>query len=285
MEFVVVTGLSGAGKSLAIKSLEDMGFFCIDNLPPSLIPKMAELCRLPASKVRRVAVGCDVRGGEFFDNLFEELQKLKELHVDYQIIFLEASDEVLVKRFKETRRRHPLADEGAIIDGIKQERQIMEQLRGQANLIIDTSNLAPYQLKDKIRTAFVKRGKKKKSIMITVMSFGYKYGMPLDADLVMDVRFLPNPHYVESLRDFNGTDKKVCEFVLDRPESRSFLRRFHGLLTFLLPRYVEEGKTHLTVAIGCTGGTHRSVAIAEEAVKYLKEKGYNVIVRHRDVGR
>ncbi len=285
IEFAIITGLSGAGKSEAIKCFEDMGFFCIDNLPPSLIPKMAELCTLPGSKVRQVAMVCDVRGREFFDALLGELQKLKAQEVKYTILFLEASDEVLIKRFKETRRRHPLAEEGAIVDGIHQERHIMEQLRGQANLVIDTSNLAPFELKDKIRTAVLKKDKQKKGIMITVMSFGYKYGMPLDADLVIDVRFLPNPHYIESLRHFDGTNGNVCEFVLDRAESQTFLRKFKGLLAFLLPRYVSEGKTHLTVAIGCTGGTHRSVAIAEEIAKFLRDKEYNVVLRHRDVKR
>lgn len=285
VEFAIITGLSGAGKSEAIKCFEDMGFFCIDNLPPSLIPKMAELCTLPGSKVKQIAVVCDVRGGQFFDDLLEELQKLRSLEIGYQILFLEASDEVLVKRFKETRRRHPLSEEGAIVDGIHRERHIMEQLRGQANLIIDTSELAPFELKDKIRTTILKKDKQKKGIMITVMSFGYKFGMPLDADLVIDVRFLPNPHYVESLRHFDGTNEKVCEFVLNRSESQTFLRKFLSLLAFLLPRYVAEGKTHLTIAIGCTGGTHRSVAIAEEAAKFLQGKDYNVVVRHRDNGR
>ncbi|MCL6472044.1 MAG: RNase adapter RapZ [Firmicutes bacterium] len=285
MEFAIITGLSGAGKSEAIKCFEDMGFFCIDNLPPSLIPKMAELCTLPGSKVRQVATVCDVRGREFFDALLGELQKLKSQEIKYQILFLEASDEALIKRFKETRRRHPLAEEGAIIDGIHQERHIMEQLRGQANLVIDTSDLAPFELKDKIRTAILKKDKQKKGIMITVMSFGYKYGMPLDADLVMDVRFLPNPHYIESLRHFDGTNENVCNFVLNRSETQTFLKKFRSLVAFLLPRYVAEGKTHLTIAIGCTGGTHRSVAIAEQVSGFLKGKGYNVVVRHRDVKR
>lgn len=285
IEFAIITGLSGAGRSEAIKCFEDMGFFCIDNLPPSLIPKMAELATLPGSKVNQVAVVCDVRGGEFFDDLLEELQKLKEQGITYQILFLEASDEVLVKRFKETRRRHPLSEEGAIVEGIHKERHIMEQLRGQANLIIDTSELATFELKDKIRTAILKQDKQKKGIMITIMSFGYKYGMPLDADLVIDVRFLPNPHYIEALRDFNGTNEKVRDFVLNRSESRTFIKKFTGLLAFLLPRYVAEGKTHLTIAIGCTGGKHRSVAIAEESATFLREKDYNAIVRHRDYQR
>lgn len=285
IEFAVITGLSGAGKSETIKCFEDMGFFCIDNLPPSLIPKMAELCTLPGSKVKQVAVVCDVRGGEFFDDLFGELQKLNTLGVKYQIVFLEASDEVLVKRFKETRRRHPLAEGGEIVEGIKREREIMEQLRGQANLVIDTSSLAPFELKDKIRTAILKKDKQKKGVMITVMSFGYKFGMPLDADLVMDVRFMPNPHYVESLRHFDGTNENVRDFVLNRTETQKFLRKLKGLLAFLMPRYVAEGKTHLTIAIGCTGGTHRSVAIVEEIAKFLQDRDYDVVVRHRDCGR
>jgi UPF0042 nucleotide-binding protein len=285
IEFAVITGLSGAGKSETIKCFEDMGFFCIDNLPPSLIPKMAELCSLPGSKIKQVAVVCDVRGREFFDDLFGELQHLNKLEVPYQIIFLEASDEVLVKRFKETRRRHPLSEEGAIVEGIHKERHIMEQLRGQANLVIDTSNLASFELKDKIRTAFLRQDKEKKSIMITIMSFGYKFGMPLDSDLVMDVRFMPNPHYIESLRCYDGTNENVRDFVLNRAETQDFLEKLRDMLSFLLPRYVVEGKTHLTIAIGCTGGTHRSVAIAEETAKFLREKDYNVVVRHRDSGR
>ncbi|MBI4733523.1 MAG: RNase adapter RapZ [Rubrobacteridae bacterium] len=285
MEFALITGLSGAGKSEAIKSFEDMGFFCIDNLPPSLIPKMAELCSLPGSKIKQVAVVCDVRGREFFEDLFGELRHLDKLQVPYQIIFLEASDEALVKRFKETRRRHPLSEEGAIIEGIHKERHIMEQLRGQANLIIDTSDLASFELKDKIRTAFLRQDKEKKGIMITIMSFGYKFGMPLDADLVMDVRFMPNPHYIESLRCYDGTNENVRDFVLNRSETQEFLKKLNEMFEFLLPRYVVEGKTHLTIAIGCTGGTHRSVAIAEETAKFLRAKEYNVVVRHRDSGR
>lgn len=285
IEFAIITGLSGAGKSEAIKCFEDMGFFCIDNLPPSLIPKMAELSSLPGSKIKQVAVVCDVRGREFFEDLYGELTHLNKLKVPYQIIFLEASDEALVKRFKETRRRHPLSEEGAIVEGIHKERHIMEQLRGEANLVIDTSALASFELKDKIRTAFLKQDKQKKGIMITIMSFGYKYGMPLDADLVMDVRFMPNPHYVESLRCYDGTNENVRDFVLNRDETHEFIDKLNGMLEFLLPRYVAEGKTHLTVAIGCTGGMHRSVVITEETARFLKTKDYSVVVRHRDSGR
>jgi UPF0042 nucleotide-binding protein len=285
LEFTVITGLSGAGKSEAIKCFEDMGYFCIDNLPPSFIPQMAELCSLPGSRVRKVALVSDVRGGEFFEALSGALQQLRKQGIEYQIIYLEASDEVLVKRFKETRRRHPLAKEGSIIDGITRERQIMERLRGQANIVIDTSNLAPYQLKDQIRTIFLEKDKRKKGILITVISFGYKYGIPLDADLVIDVRFLPNPHYIESLKSLTGSDKNVRNFVLNRTETKNFLKKFFALLNFLLPNYIAEGKTHLTVAIGCTGGTHRSVVLSDEVYKFLKEKGYNVTIRHRDVER
>ncbi len=284
LEFTIITGLSGAGKSEAIRCFEDMGFFCIDNLPATLIPKMAELCSLPGSKIRKVALVSDVRGGEFFDALFESLRELKSKAIDYQILFLEASDEELVKRFKETRRRHPLAKAGQIIEGIDREKRALQSLRGSADMIIDTTNIETYELRDKIRSSFLGE-QKQKAILITVISFGYKYGVPIDADLVIDVRFLPNPHYIESLRKFSGEDQPVKDFVLKRPETQTFLKQFRQLLTFLLPHYVSEGKTHLTVAIGCTGGTHRSVVLANEIYRFLYEKKYNVAIRHRDVGR
>ncbi len=284
LEFTIITGLSGAGKSEAIRCFEDMGFFCIDNLPANLIPKMAELCSLPGSNIRRVALVSDVRGGEFFDALFESLRELKTKDIKYQILFLEASDQEIVRRFKETRRRHPLAEGGQIIEGIKRERRILQSLRGSADMIIDTSDIETFQLRDKIRSSFLGK-QKQQGILITVVSFGYKYGVPIDADLVIDVRFLPNPHYVDSLRKLNGEDEPVKDFVLKRPETQTFLQQFRELLVFLLPHYISEGKTHLTVAIGCTGGTHRSVALANEIKDFLLEKNYNVIVRHRDVGR
>jgi len=284
LEFTIITGLSGAGKSEAMRCFEDMGYFCIDNLPASLIPKMAELCSLPGSKIRKVALVSDVRGGEFFDALFESLRELKGKNISYQILFLEASDDELVKRFKETRRRHPLAAGGQIVEGIKRERRVLESLRGHADMIIDTTNIETYELRDKIRSSFLGK-QKQKAILITVISFGYKYGVPIDADLVMDVRFLPNPHYIETLRKFSGEDQPVIDFVLDRQETQTFLECFQGLLAFLLPHYVAEGKTHLAVAIGCTGGTHRSVVLANAIERFLSEKGYNVTVRHRDIGR
>jgi len=284
LEFTIITGLSGAGKTEAIRCFEDMGYFCIDNLPSTFIPKLAELCSLPGSRIGKVALVCDVRGGEFFDALFEALRELKSRDIGYQILFLEASDEELVKRFKETRRRHPLAEGGELTEGIHKERQLLESFRGRADMIIDTTNLEAYELRDKIRSSFLGE-QKRKAILTTVISFGYKYGVPLDADLVMDVRFLPNPHYIEELRPYSGEDERVRDFVLRRKETQAFLRKFRDLLAFLLPYYVSEGKTHLIIALGCTGGTHRSVVLANEIEKFLKEKGYNVVVRHRDVKR
>ena len=284
LEFTIITGLSGAGKSEAMRCFEDLGFFCIDNLPATLIPKMAELCSLPGSKIRQVALVSDVRGGEFFDALFESLRDLKGKDIKYQILFLEASDEELVRRFKETRRRHPLAEGGQIIEGIERERRILNSLRGSADMIIDTTNIETYQLRDKIRSSFLGT-QKQKGILITVISFGYKYGVPIDADLVIDVRFLPNPHYVDRLRPMSGEDQEVKDFVFKRAETGRFLKLFEELMVFLLPHYVSEGKTHLALAIGCTGGTHRSVALSNEIADFLGKKNYNVTVRHRDVGR
>lgn len=282
VEVTIITGLSGAGKSEAIRCFEDMGYFCIDNLPPKLILDIADLGSHPGSKIRKIAVVSDVRGGRFFEDLSESLKELKRRGIPYQILFLEASDEVMVKRFKETRRRHPLSVDGRVIDGIQKERKLMETLRGEADMIIDTSDLEAYELRDKIRSSFLKE-EKKKGLLITVISFGYKYGIPLDADLVMDVRFLPNPHYIEELRQLTGLDKKVKKFVLNRRETKLFLRRFHNLLAFLLPHYISEGKTHLVIALGCTGGEHRSVALAEETSKFLLKQGYNTVVKHRDI--
>ncbi|MCL5291896.1 MAG: RNase adapter RapZ [Actinobacteria bacterium] len=284
VEFTIITGLSGAGKSETMKCFEDMEYFCIDNLPPTLIGKVADLCSVPGSHVKKVALGVDVRGGAFFDDLFEALDDLKRRGIPYQILFLEASDIALVKRFKETRRRHPLSEEGQVIDGINLERKIMEPLRDQADMVIDTGELEAFELKDKIRSMFL-GSDKQKGLLISVISFGYKYGVPIYADLVMDVRFLPNPHYIDELKEHDGTEKDVRSFVLDRKETATFMKKFLNLLTFLLPHYISEGKTHLAIAIGCTGGTHRSVALAEESAKFLADKGYAVTTRHRDVGR
>ena len=284
VSFIIITGLSGAGKSEAARCFEDMGYFCIDNLPPTLVSRMAELCALPGSSVKKVALVSDVRGGRFFEDLQTALEYLRDRKIDYRVLFLQASDDALVHRFKETRRPHPLAEEGRILEGIQKERAILSTLKGEADMVIDTSHLSAHDLRDKIRTTFLGL-EKQKAMVVTVMSFGYKYGMPLDADLIMDVRFLPNPHYIEELRYFHGGEEPVKQFVLSQRETQRFLKKFFDMLTFLLPNYAKEGKTYLNIALGCTGGTHRSVTLAEAAAGFLQEKGYAVIIRHRDIGK
>lgn len=282
IRFVIVTGLSGAGKTQAIRGLEDLGFFCVDNLPPSLIPKFAELCAQSDGKVNKIALVVDIRGGGFFDAVYESLESLKELGIKCEILFLEASDETLVRRFKESRRRHPLSDKGSTLEGISRERARLEELKGKAHKLIDTSNLTNRQLKEQI-TSMYGTTSQEQSLNITVMSFGYKYGIPLDSDLVFDVRFLPNPHYIDELRPLTGNDKQVQNYVLDSPVSKTFMRKFSGLIKFLVPHYIKEGKTSLTIAIGCTGGQHRSVTLANKLAEVLDNKNYNVNKRHRDI--
>lgn len=283
LEFTIITGMSGAGKSQAIHSFEDMGYFCIDNLPPQLLNDMAKLGSLPGSRIKRIAVVSDIRGGELFNELYSALNKLIKLSIPYKILFLDASDETLINRFKETRRRHPLAVEGRIIDGITKERSLLERLKGQADLIVDTSHVTTSELKDIILKSFV--GEHNTKMLITVMSFGYKYGIPLDADIVMDVRFLPNPHYVPYLRMLTGEEESVKDFVLQRVETKEFLDKFKDLLKTLLPYYIAEGKSHLTIAIGCTGGSHRSVVLASEIGVYLQSENHSAAVRHKDIGK
>lgn len=283
VRFVIVTGMSGAGKTQAIKALEDLGYFCVDNLPPLLIPKFAELCRHSASS-RRVAVVCDIRGGEFFDAVFEALKELDRAGMAYQILFLEANDEALVRRHKETRRRHPLAGSGRMLDAITEERRRLQALRGQATKVLDTSDLTPQKFREEIVQIFAGEGSLER-LIITIVSFGFKYGLPLDADLVFDVRFLPNPHYVEELRPFTGNDERVDTYVMNWPVTRRFMRRISDLLDFLLPHYVREGKTQLAVALGCTGGRHRSVVIANHLAEQLRGHGHTVLIEHRDASR
>jgi len=284
IKFVIVSGLSGAGKTQAIWSLEDLGFFCVDNLPPTLIPKFAELCAQSEGRINKIALVVDIRGGGFFDAVYDSLENLRELGIKYEILFLEASDETLVRRFKESRRPHPLSPDGGILEGIREERARLEELKGKAHQIIDTSNLTNKQLKEQI-TSMYGVDKQEQSLNITVMSFGYKYGIPMDADLVFDVRFLPNPHYIEELRPLTGNDKEIQDYVLDSPISRTFIRKFYSLIKFLLPHYIKEGKTSLAIAIGCTGGRHRSVTMANKLVDLLDQKNYNVIKRHRDIDK
>jgi len=281
IRIVIITGLSGAGKSQAVRCLEDLGYYCVDNLPPSLLPKFIELCLQSDGKIPRIALVIDIRGGRFFDSLFESLDSLNQQGIYYEILFLEAADEILVRRFKESRRRHPLSPLGRVLEGIAQERQRLEELRGRANKIIDTSNLSVHQLKEQITELFGSRSASSQ-ITLSVTSFGYKYGILMDADLVMDVRFLPNPYYVEGLRELTGTDERVKKFVLGHEVTRSFITQFIQLLKFLIPHYIAEGKTHLGIAIGCTGGQHRSVVMAIEIGEALGEMGYPVLVKHRD---
>ncbi|RKD25251.1 UPF0042 nucleotide-binding protein [Caminicella sporogenes DSM 14501] len=282
MKLVIITGLSGAGKSQAMKCMEDLGFYCVDNLPPVLIPKFAELCFNSNGEIQKIALVIDIRGGKFFDDLFDSLENLKSSGYKYEILFLDASDETLIKRFKETRRIHPLSPKGRIIDGINAERKKLDKLRDKADKIIDTTNMTPGQLKKEIRKIYLD-GSETNNILISVLSFGFKHGIPLDADLVFDVRFLPNPHYIENLRDFTGNDEKVRKYVMNWPESIEFVKRLNEMIDFLIPFYVREGKMQLVIAIGCTGGKHRSVTVANILYEYLKEKGHKVSVNHRDI--
>lgn len=282
IQFLIITGLSGAGKSTAMKVFEDLGFFCVDNLPPALVPKFAELALTSDGRIRRAALAIDVRGGEFFDDLFTSLDHLEETGVEYQILFLDASDEVLVRRFEETRRKHPLAQAGGILEGIRAERERLQAVKERSDKILDTTALSVHDLRQEIMDTFV-RGGREGTLTVGVVSFGYKYGIPLDADLVLDCRFLPNPHYVEALRPLPGDSPEVRRFVLSQPSTQEFMRRLIELMDFLLPQYLDEGKAHLTVAIGCTGGKHRSVVLADDLGAYLEQRGFKVNLRHRDV--
>lgn len=281
MRFVIITGLSGAGRSQAAKTLEDMGYFCIDNLPPSLIPKLSELFT-ESKKIDKVALVIDLRGGQFFDDLNSSLEYLQKMNYQYEILFLEASDTALIKRYKESRRKHPLAHDGRIIAAIHDERKRLESIRNKATAIIDTSNLTISQLREQLANIFLE-GRKFKGLVITVVSFGYKSGIPLDADLVFDVRFLPNPFYIEELKDLTGNDAPVRDYVLSFPVTKEFMARLYDILQFLIPYYVKEGKTQLVIAVGCTGGKHRSVTVANELYNYLRKNDYAVFVEHRDI--
>lgn len=281
--FTIITGLSGAGRSEAAHSLEDLGFFVVDNLPPALLPKMAELTGRPGGPAR-VAIVVDARGGVFFGELSKALEELRLLNIDYRIVFLEASDDDLVNRYEATRRRHPLAPGDRVVEGIRKERHILAQLRGDADLVIDTSGLTPHGLRDRIREAFGD-APPEEGLQASVVSFGFKYGAPRDADLQFDVRFLPNPHWVPELRSHPGTDPRVRDYVTSQPEYQAFIDRVRDLLDVTLPGYLREGKSYLTVAVGCTGGHHRSVVVAEAIGAYLRERGLPVIVVHRDVER
>jgi UPF0042 nucleotide-binding protein len=281
-DFTIITGVSGAGRSEAAKVLEDLGYFVIDNLPPALIGKMAELAQRPDTPVQHIALVVDVRGGQFFGELSEALKDLAKRGVDYRILYLTAEDDALVRRFEATRRRHPLADR--VVEGIARERELLESLREAADVVIDTTSLTPHALRDKIVGTFSAQPRESR-LRVTVTSFGYKYGVPMDSDIVMDVRFLPNPHWIDELRPLPGTDARVRNYVMSRQATTDFLERFEELLEVLVPGYLAEGKHYLTVAVGCTGGHHRSVVVAEEIAKMIQERGLSVAVEHRDVAR
>ncbi|SHI98490.1 RNase adapter RapZ [Propionispora hippei] len=282
VRLVIITGMSGAGKTQVVRTMEDIGYFCVDNLPPALIPKFAELCTQSAGQVNKVALVVDIRGREFFGTLIQVLEEMETQGYVYEILFLEASDETLIRRYKESRRRHPMAPHGRISAGIASEREKVESVRGRANHIIDTSVTTTAELRDKVISLFACECAQER-MSITVVSFGFKHGMPLDADMMFDVRFLPNPFYVESLRKKSGTVEMVGEYIWKWPITQQFMEKLSALLEFLVPNYIQEGKNNLVIAIGCTGGMHRSVFVAHKIYEGLRSKGYKVNIEHRDV--
>lgn len=284
MKIVIVTGMSGAGKSTALNVLEDEGYYCVDNMPISLIPKFAELAQAGEDGYSNIALGVDIRSGKAFIELEKVLDSMKDERYDYTILFLDASDDVLVKRYKETRRTHPLAkdDNDRVDHAIKLEREQMKFLRERADIIIDTSSLLTRELKGALES-FIVGDKKYKNLFVTVLSFGFKYGIPADADIVFDVRFLPNPYYVEELKFKTGNDKDVQDYVMKAPEAKEFLNKVNDLISFLLPNYVNEGKNSLVIAVGCTGGKHRSVTLANAIADSISKTEYGCKVEHRDI--
>ena len=283
MRFVIVTGMSGGGKSTALKMLEDAGFYCVDNLPVSLIEKFVELVSVPGSEIRKVALGLDVRADQSFEETTKILDRLRETGYNFEILFMDASEASLIKRYKETRRVHPLAADGRVEEGVKREQKVLETVRKNADYVLDTSKLLTRELKEELDRIFVKN-EEYNSLMVTVMSFGFKHGIPVDADLVFDVRFLPNPFYIEELKKKTGNDREVQDYVMSFPEAEIFMEKLTDLIQFLIPNYVKEGKYQLVVAIGCTGGKHRSVTLANELYKRMKDKGgYGMKLYHRDI--
>lgn len=284
-KLVIITGMSGAGKTIAVQCLEDLGYFCVDNLPPVLIPKFAELIDQSTGKIGKVALVIDLRGREFFEALSESLQEVREQYTfGTEILFLDATDSVLVQRYKESRRRHPLAPDGLPLEGIQSERKLLEELKGLSTQVIDTSSIKPQQLKEIMTQRFT--SSEQKGMNINVLSFGFKYGVPIDADLIFDVRFLPNPHYVDTLRPMTGLNSEVYDYVMKWPETQEFLTKLLDFLQFMIPQFVKEGKSQVVVGIGCTGGKHRSVSIAEYLGKMLGNgETERVRVSHRDSHR
>lgn len=285
MKFVIVTGMSGAGKSTALKMLEDKGYFCVDNLPIPLMTKFAEMFSAPDTEVDKVALGIDIRGGQAFKGLEEKLRQIDHMGIPYKILFLDAGDDVLVKRYKETRRQHPLGGSGRVDVGIAKEREKIAFLKMRATYILDTSKMLTRELRQTLEKIFME-GKNFKNLYVTVMSFGFKYGIPQDADLVFDVRFLPNPYYIEELRPKTGNDSQVRDYVMNNDKAREFLDKLTEMMDFLIPNYILEGKNQLVVAVGCTGGRHRSVTLSNALYQFLESKeNYGVRIEHRDIGK
>jgi UPF0042 nucleotide-binding protein len=283
MRLVIVTGMSGAGKSTTLHMLEDAGYYCVDNLPLPLVPKLAELLNSPNEEFTRIALGLDIRNGSGFSELYHILDQMKETGLDCEVLFLDSSTSVLVKRYKETRRSHPLSGNGRVDEGIERERALLRPIKKRADYILDTSQMLTRELRQELAKIFL-QNKDYKSLFVTVLSFGFKYGIPNDADLVFDVRFLPNPYYIEELRHMSGNDQEVRKYVMDGAMAQPFVDRLIDMIQFLIPGYIEEGKNQLVIAIGCTGGKHRSVTIANELYESLIDQDlYGVKIEHRDM--
>ena len=283
MRFVIVTGMSGAGKLTAQKMLEDLGYYCVDNLPIPLISKFVELILEPNREITKVVLGIDVRADQSFDEVQSALDDLKKKNFPYEILFMDSSDETLQKRYKESRRMHPLSPDGRVIDGIQKERAILKKIKSESDCVVDTSKLLTRELKQELENIFV-NNESYNSLMVNILSFGFKHGLPSDVDLVFDVRFLPNPYYIEDLKEKSGNDKEVRDYVMACPESKIFLDKLIDMLLFLIPNYVKEGKNQLVIGIGCTGGRHRSVTLANELYAQLKDQGtFGLKIEHRDL--
>jgi len=280
INLLIITGMSGAGKTVAVQSLEDLGFFCVDNLPPVLIPKFAEMVLQSGGSIERVALVIDLRGREFFEDLSQTIDRLNEMdRLSFHILYLDASDQTLVSRYKETRRRHPLSSNGSPLEGIHAERRLLQEMKGWAHQIIDTSQMKPAQLREKIISQYGQQGS---PLTINLQSFGFKYGSPIDADLMFDVRFLPNPHYVDELRPKTGKDQDVSDYVMNQKDTKEFVEKLTDFLAYTLPHYQREGKSQLVIGIGCTGGKHRSVAIVEHLARTFGQD-FTVRTSHRDI--